>query len=113
MKRVSTATRLSFSLVALTLSVLLAAQSLGLMPDPLRSGPELSRRSGMGQPAGLLQAPRPPGRTGLPRPSGPSAAAVHFHPRLHHLPALPAQDAALPRPLLGHSRARQGDARHP
>ena len=34
MKRVSTATRLSISLVALTLSVLLAAQTLGLVPDP-------------------------------------------------------------------------------
>jgi diguanylate cyclase (GGDEF)-like protein/putative nucleotidyltransferase with HDIG domain len=32
--KVSTATRLSISLVALTLSVLLAAQSIGMMPDP-------------------------------------------------------------------------------
>jgi len=32
--KVSTATRLSLSLVALTLSVLLAAQSIGMMPDP-------------------------------------------------------------------------------
>ena len=32
--KVSTATRLSISLVALTLSVLLAAQSLGIVPDP-------------------------------------------------------------------------------
>jgi len=32
--KVSTATRLSISLVALTVSVLLAAQSMGMMPDP-------------------------------------------------------------------------------
>jgi diguanylate cyclase (GGDEF)-like protein/putative nucleotidyltransferase with HDIG domain/PAS domain S-box-containing protein len=36
MKRLSTATRLSLSLAALSISVLLAAQSLGLVPDPTR-----------------------------------------------------------------------------
>src|SRR5207237_9698583 len=37
MKRLSTLTRLSSSLACLTISILLAAQALGLLPDPLRS----------------------------------------------------------------------------